>query len=247
MNATPDNKRGNPRFSIIIPARNEEGYIDACIEAVERAAERVSGGVEIIVGLNRCNDRTEEIALAHGAKIVREDAKNISKIRNETAKAATGDILVFLDADSNISEGLLAEIEKRLTTGKIVGGGTLFKLDRTSLGIFITTGIFHIGARILNIMGGPYWLFREDYWAVGGFNEDFIVAEDTEFARRLKKLGRARGQKFSVIRNEHVITSARKFDQLGDWYVLLHPWHVVSSLRGGDRKVADKIWYDIER
>ncbi len=240
-------EKSNPRFSIIIPARDEEDYIGDCLDAVLEAAESVRGEIEIVVGINRCTDRTEEIALSYGAKIVHEDAKNISKIRNETAKSAKGDIFVFLDADSNMTPGLLAEIEKRLETGRIVGGGTMFELDRTSLGIKITLGIFLIAARILNVMAGPYWLYREDFLGVGGFNEDYFSAEDTEFVRRLKKYGRKDGRVFDVIRNERVVTSSRKFDRMGDWYVLLHPGVAISLIRGKNPELADEIWYEIER
>ena len=53
-----------PRFSILIPARNEEKYLPGCLESITAAAEPFPDQVEIIVALNRCTDRTEEIALA---------------------------------------------------------------------------------------------------------------------------------------------------------------------------------------
>jgi len=236
-----------PRISVIIPARDEENYIGACLKAIEAAAKHVPGDIEIVVAINRCTDRTEEIALEHGAIIVYEDAKNISIIKNKAAKAASGDILVFLDADSVMTEGLLHEIDRCMHSGKFIGGGTLFKMDRTSLGIFITMRIFLTMAYIARIMSGPYWLFKEDFEAIGGFNEKYFAAEDTELARRLKKLGKKRKQKFGIIRREYTVTSARKFDQFGDWFVLFHPGLALRIIIGMDRKAANKIWYDIER
>jgi glycosyltransferase involved in cell wall biosynthesis len=56
--------------------------------------------VEIIVALNRCTDRTEGIALKHGAKVVREDGRNLARIRNAAAKAATGEIIVTIEVVS---------------------------------------------------------------------------------------------------------------------------------------------------
>jgi len=68
-----------PRFSILIPARNEEKYLPACLDSIRVASEPLPDQVEIVVVLNRCTDRTEEIALEHGATIIREDAKNLAK------------------------------------------------------------------------------------------------------------------------------------------------------------------------
>jgi glycosyltransferase involved in cell wall biosynthesis len=59
-----------PRFSILIPARNEEKYLPCCLDAIARSAEPFPNQVEVIVTINRCTDRTEEIALAHGATVV---------------------------------------------------------------------------------------------------------------------------------------------------------------------------------
>jgi len=69
------------RFSVIIPAHNEEKFLPDCLEALERARERVEGEVETIVVLNRCGDGTEEIAKTFGARLVREDEANLSVIR----------------------------------------------------------------------------------------------------------------------------------------------------------------------
>jgi glycosyltransferase involved in cell wall biosynthesis len=57
-----------PRFSILIPARNEEDFLPQCLDAIKVAATPFPDQVEIVVALNRCTDRTEEIALKQGAK-----------------------------------------------------------------------------------------------------------------------------------------------------------------------------------
>ena len=77
------------RFSMLIPARNQEKYLPSCLESTRAAAGAFPGEVEIVVALNRCTDRTEEIALGHGAKVVREDGRNLARIRNAAARAAT--------------------------------------------------------------------------------------------------------------------------------------------------------------
>ena len=102
------------KFSVVIPAHNEEKYIAKCLDSIVKASAPYNDQVEIIVVLNRCTDRTEEIALSYGCVIVREDAKNLSKIRNAGAKIAKGDILITIDADSWMSDTMLIEIEKQI-------------------------------------------------------------------------------------------------------------------------------------
>jgi glycosyltransferase involved in cell wall biosynthesis len=82
-----------PRFSILIPARNEENCLPGCLESIKAAAAPFPDQVEVIVAINRCTDRTEEIAQAHGAKLVHDDSRNLAKIRNAAARAAMGEVI----------------------------------------------------------------------------------------------------------------------------------------------------------
>ena len=72
----------------------------ACLDALAKAAQSYRSEVEFIVVLNRCTDETERIAVACGARVVREDRRSLAAIRNAGAQCATGDILVTVDADS---------------------------------------------------------------------------------------------------------------------------------------------------
>jgi glycosyltransferase involved in cell wall biosynthesis len=126
------------KFSVIIPAHNEEGFIGGCLESIEAAARHLSEEVETVVALNRCEDRTESICKNHNAVIVREDCKNLAKIRNAAARAATGDVIVTIDADSRMTVNMFEEIEKKLLTGKYIGGGVIIRPERMSVGIFMS-------------------------------------------------------------------------------------------------------------
>src|SRR5580765_54245 len=116
-----------PKFSVVIPARDEERLIGACLESIQAAAASYPEQLEIIVVLNRCSDRTAEIAHAFGARTVREDAKNLARIRNAGARSALGEVLVTIDADSRMSLGALVEIDQTLSSGTTVGGGTMIQ------------------------------------------------------------------------------------------------------------------------
>ncbi len=234
-------------FSIVIPARDEEAYIGACLESIEAAALPYPGLVEIIVALNRCTDRTEEIALKHGALIVHDDRKNLAMIRNTAARQAHGEILVTIDADSAMTPNMLTEIDRLLASGKYIGGGSMIYPERMSPGIFLTLMLLAPLVLRHRVSAGLFWCFRKDFEAIRGFNERWISAEDIEFARRLKAYGKAHGKGFKTIWKAHIRTSCRKFDKFGDWYLLKNPRLVRDVLGGKSQEAADGFFYDFER
>ena len=79
--------------------------------------------------------------------------------------------------------------------------------------------------------------------AINGFNENMLMAEDADFAKRLKKWGKRNNKKFGTIKNG-MITSCRRFDKYGDWALLKNPKVILAYLRGNDKKYADKTYYD---
>jgi glycosyltransferase involved in cell wall biosynthesis len=235
----------NPRISLIIPAHNEEAFLPGCLAAAKAAGDGVDAGVEIIVVLNRCNDGTERIALDHGCRIVREDAKNLSKIRNAGAAAAAGDIVVTCDADSRMHLGTFAEILRRLDAGKTIGGGALVLPERWSVGIVASVLSIVPYLAFTGVSFGLFWCFKRDFEAIRGFDERFVSVEDVDFACRLKAHGRASGRKWGTLVRTPLVTSCRKFDQFGDWYLFRNPTFVRRVFRGDDRKAADHFWYDV--
>jgi glycosyltransferase involved in cell wall biosynthesis len=236
------------RFSVLVPARNEEAYLGACLASIGAAAQLYQGQVETIVALNRCTDRTEEIARAHGAVIVHEDARNLAKIRNAAARAASGEILLTIDADSTMSANMLSEIDRALAGGDTIGGGVLMIPERLSLGIGLTILILAPYALLrYRVSGGLFWCRRRDFEAIGGFDESMVSGEDLDFALRLKAYGKAHGKSFRTLWRASIRTSCRKFDRFGEWYLFLRPGLIGTILRGKDRKAADAYYYDLER
>jgi hypothetical protein len=235
------------KFSIIIPAHNEEAFIGRCLDSIERAAQPCPGETEIIVALNRCTDRTADIAVNHGAIIVEEDAKNLAKIRNAAARSASGEIIVTIDADSRMTANMLKEIEKKLSTGKFIGGGVVILPERMSFGIFVSLLAILPAVFIYRVSGGLFWCYRKDFEVLGGFNESLVSAEDIDFARRLKSYGKSKGKRFKTITKAHIVTSCRKFDEFGDWFLFKNPRLVWKIFQGKDQKAADRLYYDVNR
>lgn len=235
----------SPRISLIVPAHNEAAFLPGCLTAAQLAARRIDGDVEIIVVLNRCTDETESIARAHGCVIVREDAKNLSVIRNAGAKAARGEILVTCDADSRMDQDTFLEIIRLLDGGRHIGGGALVLPERWSPGIVASVLSIVPYLAFAGVSFGLFWCRAADFRAIGGFDERLVSVEDVDFAKRMRAHGRKSGKKWGTLFRAPLVTSCRKFDQFGDWYLVRNPGFVRRVFRGNDRAAADHFWYDV--
>lgn len=231
-------------LSVVIPARNEEHRLPRCIEAIKSSADYAGAGLEVVVVNNRSTDRTADVARELGATVVSSDAKNLSAIRNAGVRVATGQFVLTVDADSLVSRGLVARVLRSLRDDQTVGGGVLIFPERWSLGILVTGIVIGSLALIYRISGGAFFFRRADFEAIGGFDEEVLSAEDIDFARRLKRHARSNGRSFRNLFSAYIVTSCRKFDTFGDWYLVRHPIEAWRLLGGKDRELADKVWYD---
>ncbi|MDQ8191036.1 glycosyltransferase [Roseibacillus persicicus] len=234
-------------ISIVIPAHNEERFLPKCLAAFRRAEAYAGISIEVIVVLNRCSDGTAKLAEKAGAVLVHEDEANLSKIRNAGAAVASAPVLLTCDADSVPHERVLAVILRRIQSGRVVGGGCLTLPERWSLGIVCSVGAVMPYLIWHGVSFGLFWCRTEDFRAIGGFNEALVSIEDLDFAKRLKALGKQRGQRFGTVVRAPLVTSCRKFDQFGDWYLFLNPRFVWRVFRGTDRAAADQFWYEVGR
>lgn len=239
-------------FSVIIPAHNEEDYIGRCLRAVKSAAKYVRPDtVEIIVVANRCTDRTCAIAKRYGARVLVNDDKCIAAIGNTGVKAARGNIIVTIDADSLMTKYSLAEIRERLESRKYIGGGTNPRFDRMSLGIAMSSlyVVLNLIPHMIKsggyLSGAMFWFYKRDFEAIGGFDESLVSLEDMDFAKRLKKYGAAKGKKYGTLKRSYVTTSSRKFDQFGDWYLIKERKLTKRIFTGKDRSAAESFYYDV--
>ncbi len=233
------------KFSIIIPARNEAEHIGTCLASIHDASRHYPESVEAIVVANRCTDSTEDIARKNGARVVHDDSRNLAKIRNSGARLSTGNIIVTIDADSRMSPNMLEEIDKALSTGKYIGGGVPIYPERLSPGIFLT-GLL-IFSLLPGLSAGLFWCYKNDFMAINGFNENIVIGEDVDFAKRLKAHGKLHGKHFGTLWRTHIITSCRKFDSFGDWFLIKKPRALWKALHGIDTGLSNKIFYDYQQ
>ncbi len=214
-----------PRVSLVIPARNEEHYLPALLDSVDEARARFRHGpdaVEVIVADNASTDRTADIARARNCAVVRVEKRVIAAVRNGGGRAARGEVVAFVDADSWIHPETFDAIDEVMSLEDIVGGATGLKMSRMSAGLAVTYAIMLAFVWTSGLDNGVVFCRRTDFDAIGGYREDKDFAEDVQFLLDLRKLGRGRGQKFARAAAAKAVTSTRKFDRYGDWHYLVN-------------------------
>ena len=120
------------RISVIIPAFNEERLLGESlvqVNAAMAAFARRGWSTELIVCDNNSTDRTAEVARAAGASVIFEPVNQIGRARNRGASAATGDWLIFIDADSHPSAALFADAAAAIETGRCLAGGCTIRVE----------------------------------------------------------------------------------------------------------------------
>ena len=239
-------------LSIIIPAFNEARLIERCLQSISTSlvANLTAGFTsEIIVVDNNSTDNTATLARQTGALVVFEPINQIGRARNTGAALATGDWLLFLDADSVLNPGLLADILRAIESGTSVGCGCTLRMQ----------GIPWWANSILQLWMGASMLFRwasgallvcrsDAFREVGGFTQEIYVAEEIRLSKQLKRWGRRRGLQFTILTQHPLETSARKIalysarEIAGQILrVILHPRRTLQ-----DKKHLS-VWYDGRR
>src|SRR6266496_3524013 len=103
-----------PRYSLIIPAYNEERLLGRLLDSVDAARATYGGGdaVELIVADNASTDRTAVIAAMRGCRVIAVEKRVIAAARNAGARAARGEFLAFVDADAQVHPDTFVEIDR---------------------------------------------------------------------------------------------------------------------------------------
>ena len=230
-------------ISFIVPAHNEELELPATLAAIHVAATDVAQPYQIIVVDDASTDATSEIAMRAGAKVVRIDRRQIAAARNAGGHAAQGDYLFFVDADTRINRTHITEAIAALNAGyaggsaRVAVGGFVPLWGRIFLRAFCALYFgFNLGA------GAFLFTTRRNFEAIGGFDEHYFVGEEVYFSLALKKLGR-----FKVLR-ETILTSGRKLRMYPAKQILGNFFGVIVGGRRVARSRAKlRIWYDGKR
>jgi glycosyltransferase involved in cell wall biosynthesis len=240
------------KISVVVPAFNEERLLGASLAAIQAAmsAFRERGWApELIVCDNNSTDRTAQIARAAGATVVFEPINQISRARNRGAAAATGEWLIFVDADSQPSAALFDDVARAIEGGRCLAGGSTARFDRESRRLRWAIATWNAISRAGRWAAGSFIFCRaEVFRRVGGFSQELYAGEELELFRRLKRVARGERQSIVILSDHPLLTSARKM-QLYDSREIVS-FMVKTLLRGGRTlRSAEECfsWYDGRR
>jgi hypothetical protein len=198
------------KISIIIPTLNEEENIEACLASTEGPSR-----VERIVVDGKSGDRTVEIARSFGAKVI-SSPPGRGRQMNAGARIASGDLILFLHADTRLPPGYAEIVRAALSLPGIAAGAFEFRLDATSPSLRFIERVANWRSRRLQLPYGDQAIFLRSslFHAAGGF-PDTAIMEDYEFIMGLKKFGRIYTAPYPAT------TSARRWEKLGTWRATL--------------------------
>ena len=198
------------RFSVVVPALDEQADLGRSLRAIARAAQAIRTDAEVVVVVLDRDAPLARFAVSTGATVVQVRRSSVAAARNAGASVATGQILVTIDADRVMSPVTFAEIERHLATGCYVGGGAMQHAERHSLAIDVAMAMSKLTTYLNGLGGGMYWCRRDDFVAIGGFDERVTTVDDLDFARRLRDHGMRTGRKFVNLRRAPVTTACRR-------------------------------------
>ncbi|GAB4374245.1 MAG: TIGR04283 family arsenosugar biosynthesis glycosyltransferase [Elainellaceae cyanobacterium] len=214
------------KISIIIPTLNEASTIQQVLQTVE-AGKKHEQAIEVIIVDAGSQDQTVALAQQFGAKVL-VSLPGRGQQMNMGAQAATGDILLFLHADTRLPAGFATLVRQALEQPDVVAGAFDLQIDGQEWGLrWVEWGV-KWRSRLLQYPYGDQALFlmAKTFWQVGGFPK-LPIMEDYEFVRQLKRSGRI------AIVPTPVTTSKRRWHRLGIVRTtLINQWIVIAYRLG---------------
>ena len=203
------------KLSIIIPALNEA-------DTIEHTLSHLKGidSLEVIVVDGGSTDATADLATLQGAKVIHTQPGKAIQM-NSGAATATGDVLVFLHADTRMPAHFTDHIHSALNQNNVVAGAFRLSIDSHATGVRLIERMADVRSRLLQLPYGDQALFMKKtiFEAIGGF-EDVPIMEDFMLVRRLRHMGKI------AILPAAVITSPRRWLHFG----ILKTWLVNQTI-----------------
>ncbi len=230
-------------ISFIVPAYNEELELPSTIAAIRAAASGATQPYEIIVVDDGSTDATAQIARQADVHVVSINRRQIAAVRNAGVRAARGEVLFFVDADTRINARHVADAMAALNAGcsggsaRILSDGVIPLWGRVFIKAFC--GIYFA----LNLGAGAFlFTTRKTFDAIDGFDEQLFIGEEIFFSLALRKLGR-----FKVLRGP-IITSGRKLRMYSAREIFANSFAVITGgMRAARSRDKLELWYGGKR
>jgi glycosyltransferase involved in cell wall biosynthesis len=233
-------------ISFIVPAHNEQACLGRTLEAIRESALIVGQPSETIVVDDASTDATAAIAQQHGATVIPVRHRQIAATRNSGARAARGERLFFVDADTTIHARVVALALRQMDKGAVGGAAPAWFDSNETVplyGRFIGL-VSVILSKLVGFTGGAcMFCTHEAFQRTGGFNERLFWAEEIAFALALKREGRF------VVLWDRVSTSGRRLRRLSGVQLLFGGVRTVFSpvKMFTQRSAVQGVWYDSNR
>jgi glycosyltransferase involved in cell wall biosynthesis len=207
-------------ISVVIPTLNEERYLPRCLKSlVAQASER---SFEIIVVDGGSKDKTLQVAMESADQVLVKRNAPVGAARNLGAKAAKGNILAFIDADTIANPqwiDSIADAFERESNAVGLTGPTLPYDGRLSDAITYRLWTIYLQRLLLylqmpHVIGFNCAYRRAPFLSVGGFDEGMVMSEDIKLAHKIRRYGKIRFEK-----DMSSLTSARRFRKYGHIYI----------------------------
>lgn len=230
-------------ISFIVPAYNEELELPATLEAIQQSAREAEVAHEIIVVDDASTDATASLATAAGAEVVSINRRQIAAARNAGAQRASGEVLFFVDADTRVNATHVRHGLAALQAGHSGGSARIVTDSDIPWWGGITLKVFSTLYFASNLGVGAFiFTTRQNFHAIGGFDEQYFAGEEVFLSIALKKLG-----PFKILR-EPMITSGRKLRMHSGRSLW---WQSTRVMFGGMRACRSRerlaLWYDGKR
>lgn len=239
-------------LSIVIPAFNEARLIERTLLSITDSLEvnhQPGFTSEVIVVDNNSTDNTAELAKQAGATVVFEPINQIGRARNAGAAHAIGEWLLFLDADSLLSHGLLTDILRVIETGKYVGCGSTLRMESLPWWANLTLHLWTSVSVLCRWAAGALVVCRRDaFEAVGGFDQELYALDEIRLSKQLKQWGRERDLRFTILTKHPLETSSRKISLYSSREIAIQIFRIFFLPK---KTLQDKkhlsVWYDGRR
>lgn len=205
------------KLSIVIPVLNEARELPALLE---RLLPLVRQGTEVVIADGGSDDGTIAIAECAGFKVVRA-ARGRARQMNAGAALATGEVLLFLHADTQLPQGAGMEIAQALVANRYSWGRFDVCINGRPFMLQIVSWLMNVRSRLTGIATGDQAMFvtRAAFDTVGGFPDQPLM-EDIELSTRLLTLSRP------ACIARCVTTSGRRWETRGVWHTILLMWRL---------------------
>jgi glycosyltransferase involved in cell wall biosynthesis len=199
-------------FSVIVPALNEEKRIRRCLNSIK--AQCTSYSYELIVSDSGSSDRTVDIAREYTDKIQICSERGTARARNEGAQLAMGDVLVFIDSDTEIQRDYLETVGKAFEDKELIACSCAFKFSGREPKLLLAesvTNTYYLGRSLFRgttLPGFNVCIRREAFEKLHGFR--LCNLEDLDMSIKLRRMGRTR-----YLPRRKAITSSRRIETDG--------------------------------